>query len=260
MSEERFKGANIIDAGKLSPYWGEHAARYSFALPFVKNKSVLDIACGTGYGLVFLGSEAAAVTGVDIDLEAAKLARAESGERACVLLGDGTNLPFAGETFDIVTSFETLEHLYQREEFLSELKRVLKKDGALILSTPNAYYTKPVNGKPFNPFHIFEYTPEELRAELEKHFSLEKFLGQTLDERFEIPPFQIDQYRLPKTFRIQCKLFIWRVLNKMPVAIRENISRTLWKVPFFPAEQDYNFTAETILHAPVSVAVCRPLK
>jgi SAM-dependent methyltransferase len=257
MQEERFKGANTIDAGKLSPYWGEHVARYFFALPFVANKTILDIACGTGYGLAFLSQEAFFAVGVDIDLQAAVLARKESGNRAAVILGDGTNLPFADESFDVVTSFETLEHLHKRGTFLAELKRVLKKDGHLILSTPNAYYTKPVNGKPANPFHIFEYKPEELKAELEEHFSLEQFLGQTLDKRFEIPPFQADQHELPKGFRIQSKLFIWKVMNKMPVAIRESFSRAIWKVPFFPTEKDYDFTAETIEHAPVSVAVCR---
>jgi ubiquinone/menaquinone biosynthesis C-methylase UbiE len=257
MAEERFSGANIVNAGKLSPYWGEHLARYFFALPYVKGKKILDIACGTGYGLAFLSRQAVFSVGVDIDLQAAVLARKEIGSRAAVILGDGTKLPFADESFDVITSFETLEHLYKRGEFLAELKRVLKKDGWLILSTPNAYYTKPVNGKPVNPFHIFEYRPEELRAELENYFFLEQFLGQTLDKSFEIPPLQVDQSELPKGFRIQSKLFIWKVLNKMPVAIRETFSRAIWKVPFFPTEENYNFAAETIEYAPVTVAVCR---
>ena len=76
-------------------------------------------------------------------------------------------MPFADESFDGVTSFETLEHLHERSQFLAELRRVLRPGGSLVLSTPNASYTKPVNGKPSNPFHIFEYTPLELRAELE---------------------------------------------------------------------------------------------
>ena len=257
MSEERFHGANIIDAGKLSPYWGEHTARYIFALPFVENKNVLDIACGTGYGLSFLKGEAQSVTGVDVDFQAVKEARKECGERSSVLLGDGTQLPFADESFDVVTSFETLEHLHQRNLFLSELKRVLKRDGFLILSTPNANYTKPVNGTPSNPFHIFEYKPEELSAELENHFDVQEIFGQTLDEKFGIPPFYDAQLRLPKNFATQTKLFCWKVMNKMPLALREALSETLWKRPFYPTEQNYNFTKETIQDAPVLVAVCR---
>src|SRR5687767_5736640 len=109
---ERFQGANVIDAGKLSPYGGEHAARYVFALPFATNRIVLDIACGTGYGVGLLKTKALYVTGVDVDLGAANEAVKECDERASVLLGDGLVLPFRDESFDVVTSFETLEHLH----------------------------------------------------------------------------------------------------------------------------------------------------
>lgn len=255
--EERFRGANIVDAGRLSPYWGEHTARYMFALPFVENRSVLDIACGTGYGIGLLKEKAKHVTGVDVSFDAAREALAECDERASVLLGDGLKLPFADGRFDIVTSFETLEHLHERSAFLAELKRVLRHDGLLVLSTPNANYTRPVNGKPTNPFHIFEYRPEELRAELEAYFVVKEFLGQTLDERFAIPPFYDAQVRLPKDLGTQSKLFAWKVLNKMPLGIREGISETIWKKPFYPTENDYDFSAETVERAPVLVAVCR---
>jgi ubiquinone/menaquinone biosynthesis C-methylase UbiE len=256
-SEERFQGANIINAGKISPYWGEHTARYVFALPYVENKSVLDIACGTGYGLGFLKNTASRVTGVDVDIEAAKQARTECSKNAHVLLGDGLKLPFADECFDVVTSFETLEHLHERGLFLSELKRVLKRNGVLILSTPNSNYTKPVNGKPTNPYHVYEYDPEELTAELEKYFTIQKFLGQSLDENIQIPPFYTDQIRLPKDLLTQTKLLGWKVLNKMPFGIREGISEAVWKKPFYPTEKDYFFETETIATAPVLVAVCQ---
>jgi Methylase involved in ubiquinone/menaquinone biosynthesis len=256
-SEERFQGANIIDAGKLSPYWGEHAARYVFTFPYIENKTVLDIACGTGYGLGLLKQKAKHVTGVDVDIEAAKKAGIECNEKTAVLLADGLNLPFEDESFEVITSFETLEHLHERPRFLSELKRVLCENGVLILSTPNANYTKPVNGKPSNPFHVFEYKPEELRIELENHFTIESFLGQTLDEKIQIPPFYDAQKRLPKDFSTQAKLFGWKVLNKMPLPLREGISKIVWKKPFYPTENDYYFKPETVDFAPVQVAICR---
>ena len=253
---ERFQGANVVGAGHLSPYWGEHAARYIFALPLIKGKSVLDIACGTGYGLVFLKKDAKHVTGVDVDIEAAKEAKSECDERSAVLLGDGLRLPFADESFDAVTSFETLEHLLERNAFLIELKRVLRPKGKLVLSTPNANYTKPVNGKPSNPFHIFEYTPKELRIELEELFHVKEFLGQTLDEAIRIPPFHDAQLRLPKDVGTQAKLFGWKVLNKMPLAMREGVSKAIWNKPFYPTEKDYKFSSETVESSPVLVAVC----
>ncbi|HEY0656893.1 MAG TPA: methyltransferase domain-containing protein [Pyrinomonadaceae bacterium] len=256
-SEERFHGANIIDAGKLSPYWGEHAARYVFALQYVENKSVLDIACGTGYGLGFLKTKAKSVTGVDIDIEAVREAKKECDEKASVLIGDALRLPFADERFDVITSFETLEHLRERMMFLSELKRVLKQGGVLILSTPNANYTKPVNGKPLNRFHVFEYKPKELVLELENHFTVRSFLGQTLGEDFEIPPFHDAQIRLSKDFVTKAKLFCWKVTNKLPLNLRESLSQMIWQKPFYPTENDYRFTMETVETAPVLTAVCQ---
>lgn len=253
---ERFEGANVVEAGRLSPYWGEHAARYVYALPYTKNKTVLDIACGTGYGIGLLRPNARFVTGVDVDPVAANEARAECGANAAVLLGDGLGLPFADESFDIVTSFETLEHLHERNKFLAELRRVLRPDGILLLSTPNAKYTMPVNGKPANEFHIHEYTPDELRAELGTQFIVDKFLGQMLDKKIKISPFYEGQRRLPRDTATQLRLFGWKVFNKLPVGPREWLSGLIWNKPFYPTEAAYIFSAESIETAPVTVAVC----
>ena len=254
---ERFQGANTVDAGKLSPYWGEHAARYRFAIPYIKEKAVLDIACGTGYGIGILKQYAKSVLGVDVDPEAARTASMERSENAHVILGSGLKLPFPDGYFDAVVSFETLEHLHQRFLFLKELHRVIKGGGSLILSTPNAIYTKPVNGKPSNPFHIFEYTPEELTKEVVSLFAIEKFLGQELKQGFGIPPFYEAQKRLPDDLTTQSRLFVWKVVNKLPVHLRDGISQAIWKCPFYPTENDYVFEADITNSAPVLVVVCR---
>ncbi|MFZ1702567.1 MAG: class I SAM-dependent methyltransferase [Pyrinomonadaceae bacterium] len=255
---ERFKGANVIDAGRLSPYWGEHAARYEFALPFVESKKVLDLACGTGYGIGLLGKTARSVIGIDVDVDTALAARGECGPDDSVLLADGVNLPFANGTMDIVTSFETLEHLHSRAEFLAELRRVLKKDGMLILSTPNANYTEPKNGKPANPFHIYEYTPGELLDELSSVFSVERFLGQGLRPDFGIPPFEAAQQKLSSSIGSQGRLFGWKVMNKLGSSMRDSLSSAMWDRPFYPTPSDYLFEENLVETAPVLVAVCRP--
>ena len=253
---ERFQGANVIDAGRLSPYWGEHIVRYLFASRFVRNKTVLDIACGTGYGLVVIKRKAKYVVGVDVDPEAARQAKVECDDKASVLLGNGLGLPFDDGSFDVVTSFETLEHLHERSKFLAELHRVLRLNGKLVLSTPNANYTMPVNGKPSNPFHIFEYKPDELRVELERFFDIDNFLGQVPDLSIRIPPFYDAQKRLPKDFVTQAMLFGWKVMNKMPIRLRERLSDLIWKKPFYPTENDYLFSKEIVEQAPVLIAVC----
>jgi len=254
---ERFQGANVVDAGRLSPYWGEHVARYRFARPYGEGKTVLDIACGTGYGVGLLGRTGRFVVGVDIDAEAARQALGECGSNAGILLGDGLQLPFEDGRFDVVTTFETLEHLHDRAGFLGEMHRVLREGGTMLLSTPNANYSRPVNGKPANPFHVHEYVPDELRVELERVFELDAFLGQDLKVNTGIPPFLAAQQKLPRDVATQARLFGWKAMNKMPFSVREALSEKLWGKPFYPTEMDYNFREDLIETAPTLVAVCR---
>jgi len=254
---ERFQGANVVDAGRLSPYWGEHVARYVFAAPYAEGKTVLDIACGTGYGVGLLGRDAGFVVGVDVDADAARQALSECGVNAGVILGDGLELPFRENTFDVITTLETLEHLHERPAFIDDLHRVLKTDGVMVLSTPNANYTQPIDGKPENPFHIHEYTPVELEMELERRFEIIEFVGQSLNESVRVSPFVADQRRMPRDVGTQMRLFGWRIMNKLPYGLRETVSDAIWRKPFYPTEMDYNFSKDTIEKAPTLVAVCR---
>lgn len=244
--------------GRESPWWGVHVARYLFASDYVKGHRALDIACGTGYGLALLRPKVNYIVGVDIDLIAVRKARAEiRGGHAAVMVANGCRLPFPDATFDLITTFETIEHLETRREFLAELKRVLSPGGLCILSTPNANHTEPINGKPRNPHHIYEYTPQELRAELAEHFDDVKMLGQVLDSRFKIPPFIDEQEKLSQNGRMRMHILLWRVLNKLPFTGRDHISRLLWGQPFLPSETDYCFTEISLETAPVLVALCQ---
>ena len=140
---------------------------------------------------------------------------------------------------------------------MAELHRILVPGGSLLLSTPNANYSQPVDGVPANPFHVHEYTPDELRGELAAYFQVESLLGQTLDERTGIPPFYEAQRRLPKDAATRMRLFGWKVFNKIPFAIRERLSEMIWGKPFYPTEIDYNFDEQTANEAVTLVAVCR---
>ena len=241
-----------------SPWWGIHLARYRFATSHVEGRRVLDVACGSGYGLaVLLKARARWVAGVDLNLGAARKVQAElRGGPGQVIVADGCELPFADESFEVITSFETLEHLVCRKEFLAEMRRVLITEGLCILSTPNANHTLPVNGKPRNPYHVYEYTPQELLVELSNYFACVIILGQILDPRFLISPFQDEQERLSKYPRMRALVLFWRVLNKLPFAVRDRISLILWGHPFLPSETDYWFSDLALEEAPVLVALC----
>lgn len=261
MSEVRYQAPASTDRARriASPWWGVHAARYRFALAHIDGGRVLDVACGSGYGLRILKTRARLVVGIDVDAAVVRDVQKETSAEPGRLLAvaDAARLPFPARSFAAVTSFETLEHLRERRLFISELARVLKPDGVCILSTPNANHTRPQGGKPRNPHHVFEYTPSQLFGELRPHFSAIRLLGQTLDSRFPIPPFADEQALLPRETAVQARLLIWRVLNKLPVVLREAVSATLWRRPFFPGDSDYSFSESALNDAPVQVAICR---
>jgi SAM-dependent methyltransferase len=139
----------------------EHRARYHFGAQVVDGESVLDASCGVGYGIEILSrAGAVAVTGVDISPEAVAEAKSRFGKFAEALVqADLRDLPLDDDSFDVVVSFETIEHVKEPEKALAELRRVLKPDGVLVISSPNpdAY----VGG---NEHHVHEYRPEELRT------------------------------------------------------------------------------------------------
>jgi SAM-dependent methyltransferase len=143
---------------------GEHRLRYLWAARMVEGKSVLDAGCGTGYGSrILAGGEATRVVGVDI----APVAVTESaGSGIEFVAGDVRDLPFELGDFDVIVCFEVIEHIDERERAMAEFKRVLGPAGLLLLSSPNrAAYPSG------NPHHVFEYLPEELRAEVRSHFA-----------------------------------------------------------------------------------------
>ena len=122
--------------GKL--IYAEHTSRYKCAESLVKGKLVLDIASGSGYGTQMLAQVASKVYGVDNNEEAIKYARKNfSAANIEYKLGNGEMIPMEDDSVDVVVTFETIEHIQDHTRFLREIKRVLKPDGLLLISTPN---------------------------------------------------------------------------------------------------------------------------
>ena len=104
----------------------EHLARYNFALPYCKNKSVLDAACGSGYGSkkIAVEGEALSVVGVDVDPEAVQYARDEYCVNAEVY---DLESEFPKGNYEVIVSFETIEHLENPDFFLSQVALSCKR-------------------------------------------------------------------------------------------------------------------------------------
>lgn len=162
--------------------WYEHWHRYAFALPLVAGKRVLDAACGEGYGSNLLASVAAEVIGVDISAQATMHAReryAQARPNLRFETADAAALTFADRSFDVVVSFETLEHLEAQQELVSGFARVLRDDGVLLISSPDKRtYSEAAGFR--NEFHVRELYREELLALLQPHFAHVRLYAQKL--------------------------------------------------------------------------------
>lgn len=172
MSNLEFTGERFIPDINDQELITEHYQRYLSILPVVEGKCVLDIACGEGYGSYWISEKARQVIGVDISEETILNARAKY-QRNNLLFREGSvaDVPVEDDSVDIVVSFETIEHVDENLQklFLKEVKRVLHKDGILIISTPNKeVYSDKRNYR--NEFHIKEFYKEEFINFLQDEF------------------------------------------------------------------------------------------
>jgi SAM-dependent methyltransferase len=176
-----FTGERYIPELKWPEVSYEHWHRYVYAERLVAGKSVLDVACGEGYGSHWLARRAKSVVGVDISEEAIAHARLRyTGENLSFLQGGADLLPLEGEgLFEVVTSFETIEHIDipTQERFVGEIKRVLKPGGVLLISTPNKHEYSDVPNYS-NDFHIKEFYEGEFVEFLGRFFRHVSLLGQ----------------------------------------------------------------------------------
>ena len=166
-----FSGEFFIPGKSGESLEKEHRERYLFAGKFVKNKSVLDIACGVGYAApILVASGAQSYEGVDIrksNIEHAE--RLYRSDIARFSLGDICTFN-TGKTYDVIVCYETIEHVPNYRSALKNLHRHAGGNGILIISSPNRILSSPearsVHDKPDNEFHSQEFTLEELIAEL----------------------------------------------------------------------------------------------
>jgi SAM-dependent methyltransferase len=142
----------------------EHLHRYFLARELCRDLDVLDVASGEGYGSALLAQVARSVVGVELSDDAVD--HASKGYVAPNLRyqqGDARNLPLPDACVDAVVSFETIEHFYEHEEFIAEVKRVLRPGGLLIISSPEPSVYSPM-GSPANPYHVRELSRTEFES------------------------------------------------------------------------------------------------
>src|SRR5512136_1618947 len=108
-TDMEFTGERVVPGKTPQTIYDEHIYRYIFAAGLTKNKVVLDVACGTGYGVGYIVEKGVGeVIGVDISMVAANYARERFGKdnQASFICADAIRLPFVDNVFDVVVSFE----------------------------------------------------------------------------------------------------------------------------------------------------------
>jgi len=187
-----------------------HIATYEYAKNFVKNKTVLDFGCGSGYGTEMLSKNAAKVTGVDISKEAVDYAKNNYNSDN---LDFKTISELTDEKFDVITSFQVIEHVPNDIEYVTKLKKFLNPGGYLLISTPDKKH-RLFNHiqKPWNIFHLKEYTPKSLENLLKKHFSKVEILK--IGSESDLVLAEISRTKKQKLITIPSTLFLY------PTALR----------------------------------------
>lgn len=156
-----------------------HQSDYERAQKLVRDKIVLDLGCNSGYGTNILSRACNRVIGADVSQNAIETATAKyQRDNLSFLLIDGLSLPFESASFDVITSFQVVEHIADYATYFREIRRVLKPDGILLLTTPNAAIRVKPGAKPWNPFHVHEFRSNEFRTFLQGYFPSVKVIGQ----------------------------------------------------------------------------------
>ena len=148
----------------------EHLHRYLLAREFCRGKDVVDVASGEGYGSALIGQVSRSVVGVEIAEDAvAHSAASYRGDHISFRQGDARAMPVENGSADVVISFETIEHFAEHAQFLSEIRRVLRPGGRLIVSTPDRDNYSPAESEA-NPYHVKEMTGAEFVLLLKASF------------------------------------------------------------------------------------------
>lgn len=168
----------------------QHLSAYAFVRPSAAGKRVLEVGFGSGYGADYLAEVAREVIGIDaapgnIPRASARYPRANLRFSQM----DATRLDFPDGSFDLVCSFQVIEHIPEPRlvAYLSEMGRVLRRDGLCCLSTLNlAHNMKP--GRPYEKliYHEKEFTAPELTALLRRVFPVVEMRGLHLTRRHQV--------------------------------------------------------------------------
>lgn len=175
-----------------------HAASYQFAEKFCENKEVLDLGCGSGYGSFRIANIARRVCAVDVAGDAIQYAVEKYARSNLTFsqIAPDVALPYQSNSFDVVLSFQVIEHVSNHHEYLAEAARVLKKNGVLVLITPDRKHRLFPMQKPWNRWHLREYGMKELSEVVAERFEVKQALE--MGARKDVAAVELNRYQVLK--------------------------------------------------------------
>jgi ubiquinone/menaquinone biosynthesis C-methylase UbiE len=158
-----------------------HAFPYHYIRRFTTPETrLLDVGFGDGYGAEILYGSVSEYVGVDSSDHAVSQARARYRfPNVRFMKSDGAMLPFPAASFDLVASFHVLEHIAEPDPYLTEMARVCRIGGVIVVVTPNRAFRLHQDERPWNRFHVREFDEPELKALFSKHFASTTVRGIT---------------------------------------------------------------------------------
>jgi ubiquinone/menaquinone biosynthesis C-methylase UbiE len=140
---------------------------YEFARDYIRGKDTADIGCADGYGTTYLADYTQTTVGIDYSETTINEARRKHAQKNNLSFKPGKvpPVPLPDNAKDVVTAFQFIEHIEDRIGFIRDVYRVLKPGGAFICTTPNIKMSIARN-----PFHVHEYTFEEMKKEIASVF------------------------------------------------------------------------------------------
>lgn len=190
----------------------DHIERYKLATEYAANRDILDIACGVGLGSFILKSQgkATSVLGCDLDVDAIRYAKHRNSQEKVAFQVENAEEFISNKKFDVIVSFETIEHLPNYRDFLKNAKVNLKNDGLLIISTPISRH--PLDNSPTNPYHLQEWGFVSFQNLLAEYFIIEDVYTQMYQNEFYNEKIKKEYEQLSKPKR---KNFFARGMNKV---------------------------------------------
>jgi SAM-dependent methyltransferase len=206
VTARRFTGERLHEGDALFAVdMARHQAAYVFARHRIGAGRVLDLGSGSGHGAAQLAAAGATVVGVD------RVAPDASSRGGGVLFvrADLRGLPFPDASFDLILSFQVVEHLEDPSEYLGAIARLCKREGLAILTTPNLLMSDRVN-----PYHVHEYLADELGERLREHFEEVEMCGVGMSDA-------VRAHMAERSRRIR------RIVRLDPLRLRERLPAAL---------------------------------